>query len=196
MRGRMRCYPDQFVALVEINDKGSKGGAVTEAVADTGGARSLIELHFARVLGLEVQEALHQEFGTYYGPGGEEKGYVGRVWGPLTVRFSSEVVVELPELKLIIHPEPLLLLGADVLCFGKRGWSFRAIGVGSERQGLLTFSRGKRTCTLPLLNAPNASGEPTYQALDPIPLQDEGTSIPASANAATSTSDAAAPMHA
>ena len=116
--------------------------------------------------------------------------------GPLTVRFSSEVVVELPELKVIIHLEPLLLLGADALCFGKRGWSFRAIGVGSEGQGLLTFLCSKRTCTVPLLNVPNASGEATYQALDPIPLQDEGLSIPAAANAATSTSDVAVPTHA
>ena len=65
-RGRMPWFRDQYIALVQVED------AVTEAIADTGGARSLIELSLALDMGLPVQKAVGSEMGTYYGPGGVE----------------------------------------------------------------------------------------------------------------------------
>ena len=114
--------------------------------------------------------------GTYYGPGGVERAYAGCVVGPVRLCFGTEVVVALPEIKVITHPKPLFLLGADVLCGGRKGWNFRSVGVGSDGQGLLTFAfrdvddnKGKdgRTCMVPLLNAPHAGKAPNYAPPEP-----------------------------
>ena len=57
-------------------------------------------------------------------------------------------------MKLIHHAEPLLLIGADVLCGGQIGWTYRAMGVGAGGKGMIIFTNGKRTVSLPLVNAP------------------------------------------
>ena len=50
-----------------------------------------------------------------------EKPYAGKIAGPVVMRFGKDVVLELREVKLIHHVEPLLLIGADVLCGGREG---------------------------------------------------------------------------
>ena len=79
------------------------------------------------------------------------------------------MAVELRELKVICHPDPLLLIGTDVLCGGREGWNFRAIGINDDGTGLLTFARGKRTLTVPLLNAPNLRSPAPRSNLRPTP---------------------------
>ena len=70
------------------------------------------------------------------------------------------------ELKLIHHSEPLLLIGADVLCGGRVGWTYYAMGVGAVGKGMIIFANGKRTVSLPLVNAPML-GHPHY--VYPVP---------------------------
>ena len=70
-RGCMPWFRDRYIALVQVED------AVTKAIADTGGARSLIELLLALDMGLPVQKGVGSEMGTYYGPGGVERAYTG-----------------------------------------------------------------------------------------------------------------------
>ena len=151
-RGRMRQSHDQYVILLQV---GEAPGAVTEALGDTGGARSLIDLDSAHAMGLQVHHARGSEYGTFYGPGGREQAYLGVVKGPIPLRFSADVVVYLCELKVIAHTEPLVLIGADVLSAGHVGWSFRYIGVGLDGQGLISFVKGRKTRTLPLVRAPH-----------------------------------------
>ena len=151
-RGRMRQSHDQYVILLQV---GEAPGAVTEALGDTGGARSLIDLDSAHAMGLQVHHARGSEYGTFYGPGGREQAYLGVVKGPIPLRFSADVVVYLRELKVIAHTEPLVLIGADVLSAGHVGWSFRYIGVGLDGQGLISFVKGRKTRTLPLVRAPH-----------------------------------------
>ena len=102
---------------------------------------------------------------------------------PVRLHFGTEVVVALPEIKVITHPEPLFLLGADVLCGGRKGWNFRSVGVGSDGQGFLTFAfredddnkgKDRRTCTVPLLNAPHAGKAPNYAPPEPTALPTAG----------------------
>ena len=50
---------------------------------------------------LQVYYAQGHEYGTFYGPGGKELAYLGIVKGHIPLRFSSEVVVNLRELKVI-----------------------------------------------------------------------------------------------
>ena len=134
---------------------------MTEAIGDTGAARSLVDMGSARSMGLPVQVARGSEFGTYFGPGSVEKPYAGRIAGPVAIRLSDEVHLEVSELKVIHHVEPLVLIGADVLCGGHRGWSFRSMGVSASGGGLITFAKGRRTCSLALINAP-VLGRPKF----------------------------------
>ena len=79
------------------------------------------------------------------------------------------------ELKVIQHIEPLALIGVDILSVGYAGWSFHYIGVGLDGQGLISFAKGRKTHTLPLLRAPHLANlglpapTPTPPVLSPTP---------------------------
>ena len=125
-----------------------------------------------------MQYARGAEFGTFYGPGGREQAYLGVVKSPIPLRFSAGVVVCLRELKVIQHTKPLVLTRAYVLSAGHAGWSFRYIGVGLDGQGLISFVKGQKTRTLPLLHAPHLAnlGLP-----DPTPMSPAPSPIPSAA---------------
>ena len=76
------------------------------------------------------------------------------------------------ELKLIHHSEPLLLIGTNVLCGGRAGWTYRAMGVGAAGKGMIIFANGKCTVSLPLINAPML-GHPRY--VSPAPATSAAT---------------------
>jgi hypothetical protein len=73
---------DQYVGLVEI------GGALVEAIMDSGGARTMVDGRTARAAGWAWSEARGGEFGTYITPGGETRQYMGVIPGPVEIRFS------------------------------------------------------------------------------------------------------------
>ena len=81
-------------------------------------------------------------------------------------------------MKLIHHAEPLLLIGADVLCGGRIGWTYRAMGVGAGGKGIIIFANGKRTVSLPLVTTP-VFGRPQFVS-----------PLPATAHTATTTAGA------
>ena len=92
-----------------------------EGICDTGAACTLMDIATALKVGLPIQVARGSEFGTYFGPGSKEKPYAGRIMGPAVLRFGRDVALELNEAKFIHYGEPLLLIGADVLCGGHDG---------------------------------------------------------------------------
>ena len=57
-------------------------------------------------------------------------------------------------MKVIAHNKPLLLIGSDILCGGRVGWSYRSLGMGPSGKGVVTFANKCRTVALPLVNAP------------------------------------------
>ena len=144
---------------------------MTEAIADTGGAKSLIDVRSAQKMGLPVTLAQDREFGTFYGPGSVERAYAGIVAVPVPVRFSADVVLYIRELKVIQHSEPIMLIGVDVLCSGHLGWDFRGIGPGHDGRGFISFACGRKNRTVPLLRAPHMMnlGQPAAQLLPPPP---------------------------
>ena len=145
------------MVLLELGSRaaGHAGAPVVmEGIGDTGATRTLMDIATARQVGLPIQVARGSEFGTYFGPGSKEKPYAGRILGPVVLRFGRDVTLELKEIKLIHHAEPLLLIGADVLCGGRDGWTYRAMGVGAAGRGMIIFANGKRMVSLPLVNAP------------------------------------------
>ena len=75
-----------------------------ESILDTGGARSLIDRATCEAVGLPIEVATKERhFGRYYGASTGDRFYYGRVPGPLEVRFSEDVMLCLPELKVIKH---------------------------------------------------------------------------------------------
>ena len=84
------------------------------------------------------------------------------------------------ELKMIKHTEPLVLIRADVLSAGHVGWSFHYIGVGLDGQGLISFTKGRKTRTLPLLRARHLAnlGLPAPTPTSPAPSTTPSAAAP------------------
>ena len=76
-RGLVPSSTSHYMALVKL------GRGICEAIVDTGGARSLIDLDTAKTLGLKVEMANKNDMGCFWGPGGEVMGYAGRIKGPI-----------------------------------------------------------------------------------------------------------------
>ena len=72
----------------------------------------------------------------------------------MTLYFGREVVIELREMKVIAQNEPLLLIGADVLCGSHVGWLHCLLGMEPSSKGVVMFANGCRMVALPLVNAP------------------------------------------
>lgn len=126
-RGVLKISPAHYSALVAV------GGSVTEAIVDTGGARTMIDSVLAEKLKLRVEVAgPGKYFGSFWGPSAEPIPYYGRVAGPVEIRFSPEVVFMLPEVKVIKHGEPLALIGTDILGRATHGWGFESVGVDTD----------------------------------------------------------------
>lgn len=74
----MKISPAHYSALVMI------GGALTEAIVDTGGARTMLDASLATTLGLKVEVAGPGKwFGSFWGPSAKPIPYYGRVAGPV-----------------------------------------------------------------------------------------------------------------
>jgi hypothetical protein len=95
-----------YIGLVTINNK------LTEVILDTAGSRTMIDSNTARALGLDVT---WERVGQFSGVGGGALTYAGMVKGPVEIKFSSKVVLHLDEVKVFDHPEPIILLGDDIL---------------------------------------------------------------------------------
>ena len=127
------------------------------------------------------------EYGTYFGPGSVEKPSAGRVAGPVHIRLLGEVELEVAELKVIHHVEPLVLIGADILCGGHKGWSFRSMGVAASGGGLIMFAKGYCTTSISLVNAPMLRHPKSVSA---APTRDQSTNLrPEPALGSTPTAD-------
>ena len=81
-------------------------------------------------MGLPVWIAKGSEFGTFYGPGSVEQAYGGIVAVPVPIRFSADVILYIHELKVIAHPEPLLLLRWIFCAWGTWAGTSRVLGLG------------------------------------------------------------------
>ena len=78
LRGLVPTSVAHYMALVGI------GKGVCEALVDTGGARSLVDMDTAKKLKLDIEYAGQgKDMGGFYGPGGDTTEYAGRVKGPI-----------------------------------------------------------------------------------------------------------------
>ena len=106
VRGRVPVSKNHFTCVVGI------GGACMEAIVDTGGCRSMMDLGTAKAAGLPIKLATPTEsYGSFYGAAGEVHEYAGIVEGPVMLKFNKEVSLALPSIKLLKGDQPLVLIG-------------------------------------------------------------------------------------
>ena len=100
MRGLIQFSRCHFYGIVAVSGPGTaeKEAVVCEAVIDTGGSKSIIDADSAAQYGLEVHVG---DAGYFWGPGNKAKPYYGKVEGPLTLQFDTNLKMVLPELKVI-----------------------------------------------------------------------------------------------
>ena len=143
---------EQFITQFAVNGKLALG------VADTGSCKTLMCERRAAALGLSVERARGNEFGSYKVPGADDvKAYVGVVRGPLELQFGEKVRLTLPHIRVLTHPHPLVLIGSDLLRGGDvtgarwncDGLHWETVGQGHVEGGI-AFSRGgvKELCPL------------------------------------------------
>lgn len=84
--------------------------AVVKRIYNTNRAGSMVDLNTACGMGLYMHlEIGNVEFGTYYSLITEECAYSFYMKSPIKIHFSGDIVLTIPELRIINHSEPLLL---------------------------------------------------------------------------------------
>ena len=106
------------------------GDHLALGVVDTGSCKMLLCENTAKALGLVVEKARGNEFGTFRVPGGTDaKAYVVVVRGPITLKFSDDMFFEVSNMRVLSHPAPLFLFGSDFLRGGRdnNAWNFNGL---------------------------------------------------------------------
>lgn len=158
-RAALHWDSSQTVANVVVN------GKATLAVVDTGSYKTIMDIGMARILGLPVKEANNGDCGTYSTPGtGRNNCYAGVVEGEVMLQLADDVRYVIHGMKLINHPNPMVLLGSDVLSTGRgrgqcnyAGTRLAADEKGAAR-GFLLFECNGEVREEPLVNVPTAMG--------------------------------------
>ena len=140
------------------------------AIVDTGAHRTVICMATAVALGLTVKEDAADKFGKFSVPGSDAvHSYAGVVSGTTVLHINEKVLAGIKNLRVIRHPHPFVLLGADVLRGGrpKDSWNFRGlkvITVGLNKvDASLEFEVAGEILEVPLPHAP--AGEETHTAI-------------------------------
>jgi hypothetical protein len=112
-RGELRFDATQYVCPVGVN------GRLTLSIVDTGAHRTVLDTRMAALLGLRVRKEA-ADCGKFSVPGSDAiHSYAGVVEGETVLQICSKVFAKVTNLRVIEHPHPFFLLGADVL----RGWA-------------------------------------------------------------------------
>ena len=103
----------------------------------------MMDITVATKLGLRIDKATkHTRYGSFWGPGGKDTPYYGRVAGPITLRLAEGVEYVLQEIKVLHHREPLFILGTDELVDNdNQEWRFCWVGLHLlHRRGQWVFT--------------------------------------------------------
>lgn len=103
----------------------------------------MIDVETARRLGLNIQVATAEKnWGSFIGPSGNPVDYFGRIQGPIRIKIGASIYLDVPDMKVVTHREPLLLLGTDVLVNGWNDWKFHYVGIHKTRKvGVMSVIR-------------------------------------------------------
>ena len=115
----------QYVGHIGVN------GRVIYGIVDTGAHRTIIDSAMARELGLKVKTDV-ASCGKFSVPGSEAvHSYAGVVEGTTVLRVGERLAAKVENMRVIHHPHPFVLLGADVLSGGRDSsiWNFTGMKV-------------------------------------------------------------------
>lgn len=129
-RHLLRWDTSQYIGDLGIN------GRLVHCIVDTGAHRTIIDTKMASALGLQVKKD-HRP-GRYSVPGsGAIHEYAGIVEGDTDIQLGAGICARVKNLRVIDHPHPFLLLGADVLSGGRQvgEWNFSGIVVETLGEG-------------------------------------------------------------
>ncbi len=153
-RHLLRFDATQYVAPVGVN------GRLTMCIVDTGAHRTVMDLRMAQEMGLEVRSDVGN-CGRFSVPGSEAvHAYAGIVPGDTELRLNNKVIARVRNMRIIKHPHPFMLLGADVLRGGRPfdSWNFAGIDVDTlglnEVDAHLKFVVAGDKVRIPLPHAP------------------------------------------
>ena len=101
------------------------------ALVDSGGNKSMMDVHLAEKLSFKYHQARGAKFGKFVTLGGKIAPYFGLIKGPNPLRFAGDIVIMLWYLKLVDHGEPLFLISTDILHGGRplHVWNFAGFKV-------------------------------------------------------------------
>ena len=175
LRGRLPLSHCHFTAVVQVSVPNKpKAGAILEALVDSAGAKSMIDLKSAEMASLPlVRSTKERPLGWYYGPSGDPVAYAGIVQGPVRLLFAKDVFITVPELKVVHSKEPLVLIGTDAMSAepADGGWKFAHVGYDPKTEaGVVQFSRSRgkdKLRTLQLLCWPTQAAPAADEAPAP-----------------------------
>jgi hypothetical protein len=124
-RHLLRWDSSQYIGNLGVN------GVLISCIVDTGAHRTIIDQQMAKALGLTVRTKDIQ-CGRFSVPGSDAiHAYAGVVEGITTLRISENVEAKVENMRVIDHPHPFKLLGADVLSGGRsaESWNFTGMKV-------------------------------------------------------------------
>lgn len=158
MRHLLRWDKSQYVGHLGVN------GCLVYCIVDTGAHRTVIDTKMADALRLHVRK--DDGCGKFSVPGSEAiHRYAGVVEGTTVLQVGGGIFAAVRNMRVIEHPHPFFLLGADVASGGKqnRHWNFtgltvKTIGEG-EVEASLRFEQGGREVAILLPHAPSAGRE-------------------------------------
>lgn len=110
--------------------------------------------------------------GKFSVPGSDAvHSYAGVVEGETVIQIGPKLYARVANLRVIEHPHPFFLLGADILRGGRPedSWNFRGLIVSTQGVGQveahLEFDQNGERIHVPLPHAPAGGAEPGNQAI-------------------------------
>lgn len=125
-RGVCSTSSSHYLGLASVD------GAFLEVTLDSGGGRTMIDESTARRIGLDIEwaEDTKKHYGTFSGVSGSSCQYLGVTRRPVHIQFAEDVCFRLKEIKVFKYPEPILLIGTDLLSFAPNSdCTFSYLGV-------------------------------------------------------------------
>ena len=86
---------------------------------------------------------MNGDCGRFGVPGtGQTMTYAGLIKSPFTMRLGPNVSFVISGMRVLEHPHPLMLIGADILCGGRAppSWNYEGSTLTTEGPGVVTGS--------------------------------------------------------
>ena len=158
-RHLLRWDNSQYVGFLGVN------GKLILCIVDTGAHRTIIDSVMARELGLTVKTD-NLQCGKFSVPGSAAvHSYAGIIEGSTTLKIGDRLAARVENMRVIKHPHPFVLLGADVLSGGRNSssWNFTGMRVQTTDIGQvkahLTFDVQGTEMAIDLAHAPSGQAK-------------------------------------